>query len=186
TPTGKEFVRTYVFFAPVALLAGKTTRSVTLPNGANQGHLHVFAIGASISPIGPTPTPTPPLPTNAPWTTYLANMNHTGYNSAETHITPASAPHLRQLWTMFGTDGISVQPIEANGAVFWGSWDGNFHATNLSGHALWQTNIGQTTAPGCDPVTVGVASTATFIIANGTPILLVGGGNATFYALNAQ
>src|SRR6185437_7907543 len=27
---------------------------------------------------------------------------------------------------------------------------------------------------------------ATFIIANGTPILLVGGGNATFYALNAQ
>jgi hypothetical protein len=42
--TGPENVKTYVFYAEVALQSGKTLKSVTLPASVNQGRLHVFAI----------------------------------------------------------------------------------------------------------------------------------------------
>jgi polyvinyl alcohol dehydrogenase (cytochrome) len=84
---------------------------------------------------------------------------------------------------------ITTQPVEANGLIYWGSWDGNEHATNLNGTQVWQKGIGYTFDSQCNN-TVGVASTATFktVSINGTstPVLFVGGGNATFYALNAN
>ncbi|WP_376794364.1 hypothetical protein [Thermogemmatispora sp.] len=43
-PTGQEFMKTYIFFAEVALQSGKTVKSVTLPARVNQGLLHVFAV----------------------------------------------------------------------------------------------------------------------------------------------
>ncbi|HEV2372093.1 MAG TPA: lectin [Streptosporangiaceae bacterium] len=47
---GKETVKTDVFATtPLALPAGKTIASVTLPASANQGQLHVFAIATSTS-----------------------------------------------------------------------------------------------------------------------------------------
>jgi polyvinyl alcohol dehydrogenase (cytochrome) len=57
--------------------------------------------------------------------------------------------------------------------------DGYERATNAWGALMWQTYIGQTTS--CF-VTNGPASTAT--VANG--VVYVGGGDAQFYALNAQ
>ncbi|GAC1634411.1 MAG: hypothetical protein NVS4B9_27230 [Ktedonobacteraceae bacterium] len=41
----KEMVTTYLFSSEVALQAGKTLRSVTLPTSADKGELHVFAVG---------------------------------------------------------------------------------------------------------------------------------------------
>lgn len=41
TPTGKQMIKTFVFYADVALQPGKTVQSVTLPNN---GHIHVFTV----------------------------------------------------------------------------------------------------------------------------------------------
>lgn len=42
---GRKVVATYLFYNQIALLAGKTVQSVTLPTVVNQGHFHVFAVG---------------------------------------------------------------------------------------------------------------------------------------------
>lgn len=74
--------------------------------------------------------------------------------------------------------------------VAWGSWDGYEHATKLNGTQVWQQNLGQTNDTNCFPPTVGVASTATVASmtfgGTKTPVVLVGGGAADFYALNAN
>jgi len=127
------------------------------------------------------------------WPTYLANNARSDFNKMKKKaITTTSAPKLKQLWSYDATHPISTQPVEANGMIYWGDWYGNEHATDLSGHEVWLTNLGTTTHPEhhCEPVAVGVASTATFatISINGTktPVLLVGGGDQHVYALNAN
>jgi predicted alpha-1,2-mannosidase len=47
----QQDVPTYVFYAAVPVDPGKTLASVTLPNGASTGTLHVFSIGTSTSPL---------------------------------------------------------------------------------------------------------------------------------------
>jgi polyvinyl alcohol dehydrogenase (cytochrome) len=124
------------------------------------------------------------------WTTYLHDRNHSGYNSAEKVINPGSAKNLKQHWMIPGTNTISTQPVVANGLVYWGAWDGNEYARHLDGSMAWTTFIGKTTDPSCGGGTLGVLSTGT--VANvqmgGKTIstLLVGGGDAQFYALNAK
>lgn len=124
------------------------------------------------------------------WSTFLANNERTGYNGAETIINPRTAPNLKLRWKHKAGGTISTQAIEANGMLYWGSWDGYEHASRLSdGTIIWTTNLGQTTDFSCSPPTLGVASTATVatISINGTmtPVVFVGGGNGNFYALNA-
>lgn len=128
------------------------------------------------------------------WPTYLEGNTRSGFNQAETVITVSSAPHLKLRWSYsvggnFYVKSITTQPVEANGLIYWGSWDGNEHATNLNGKQVWQKGIGYTFDSQCNN-TVGVTSTATFKTVNingtSTPVLFVGGGNATFYALNAN
>jgi outer membrane protein assembly factor BamB len=128
------------------------------------------------------------------WPTYLEGNTRSGFNQAETTITVSSAPHLKLHWSYyvggnFYVKSITTQPVEANGLIYWGSWDGNEHATNLSGVQVWQKGIGYTFDSQCNNL-VGVASTATVktlsIGGTSTPVLFVGGGNATFYALNAN
>ena len=110
--------------------------------------------------------------------------------SSETVINASSAPNLKLQWTHTAGGGISTQPVEANSLVYWGSWDGYEHATNLSDGFVWANYLGQTTDNSCTPVTVGVASTATIatVSINGvsTSVDFVGGGDANFYALNAR
>ncbi len=49
----QQSVATYVFYASVPVDPGKTLQSVTLPNGASTGQLHVFSMGTSTSPLSP-------------------------------------------------------------------------------------------------------------------------------------
>jgi Glycosyl hydrolase family 76 len=42
---------TMVYTTNITLQPGKTVASVTLPNGANQGELHVFALGTDVGPL---------------------------------------------------------------------------------------------------------------------------------------
>src|SRR6266487_3802289 len=120
------------------------------------------------------------------WPTYLSDNGHSGYNSSETIINPTTAPNLKLHWTHTAAGAISTQPVEANNLIYWGSWDsGNEHATNLSNAHVWTNQLGTTTDTGCNPVSVGVASTSTVATINGRSMLFVGGGNAHFYALDA-
>jgi predicted alpha-1,2-mannosidase len=49
----QQTVKTYLFSAAVPVRAGKTLVGVTLPTGATQGTLHIFAIGTSSHPATP-------------------------------------------------------------------------------------------------------------------------------------
>ncbi|HLI69831.1 MAG TPA: hypothetical protein VKV19_08740 [Ktedonobacteraceae bacterium] len=44
TPNGRTQVKTYVFFASIALQQGKTVQSVTLPAPSGKGQMHIFAV----------------------------------------------------------------------------------------------------------------------------------------------
>jgi len=127
--------------------------------------------------------------TSGNWSTYLNNSSRTGFDSAETLITPSTAPGLQPLWTD-SSGSVSAQPVEVNGTVYYGSWDGYERAVDAAtGTQLWATYVGQTTKSACNPPSVGVASTATVgtIPVNGvsTQAVFVGGGDHNFYALNA-
>ncbi len=121
------------------------------------------------------------------WTTYGYDNARDNFNVAETIITPSTAPLLKQKWAHAGANGISDQIAAVGGTVYWGSWDGYVHATSISnGARVWSTFIGQTTDSACNPPRVGVASSPTVVSVNGQLEVFVGGGNASFYALNAS
>ena len=129
--------------------------------------------------------------TSGDWPTYLNNGARTGYNSAETVVTPTTARRLTQLWVDTAGGAVSAEPIQVNGVVYYGSWDGYERAVDAAtGTQRWSAFLGQTTDTNCNPPTVGVASTATVgtITVNGaaTEAVLVAGGNGNFYALNAS
>jgi outer membrane protein assembly factor BamB len=126
--------------------------------------------------------------TSGNWSTYLNDPGRTGYNAAETVITPSTAPKLTKLWADTAGGSISAEPIQVNGVTYYGSWDGDESAVNAAtGAARWSTDLGK--ASDC-LLTVGVASTPTVatITVHGTPtqVLFVGGGDGSFYALNAS
>ena len=136
------------------------------------------------------------------WTTYGFTDSRSNYNPSETIINPTTAHNLKLKWTATssgcsGSPGgpidIFTQPVVDQNLqmIFWGSWDGCEHAANLSGQQVWATFIGQIVSSNCNfPSTLGVSSTATdtTVTINGvsTPVLLLGGGDGNFYALNAQ
>jgi len=131
------------------------------------------------------------------WSTYMANNGHSGFNRSETIINPKTAPHLKVKWvyhngsntssssTPYTGGTISAQPVEARGHIYWGSWDGYLHSTNLNGSQEWKTFVGRTTDtnPSCGYHHVGVVSTATVasLSINGTmtSVVFVGGGDAS-------
>jgi outer membrane protein assembly factor BamB len=128
--------------------------------------------------------------TTGDWPMYLAGPGRSGYNSAETVINKTSAPNLKLHWQYRSLGNISTQPVVVNGVIYWGSWDGYEHATDLNGNQIWQTFLGtNSVATGCHPPEAGVASIAdvTSVNINGTmtTVVYVGGGDANFYALNA-
>ena len=126
----------------------------------------------------------------ASWSTFMESNTRTGYNGAETIINPSTAPHLKTHWTRSITASISSEPIVANGMLYWGSWDGNEHASSLvDGHDVWTTNLGTSVVP-CDHKRFGItgASTIATVTIGGvkTTVDFVAGGNSSFYALNAS
>jgi polyvinyl alcohol dehydrogenase (cytochrome) len=125
------------------------------------------------------------------WPTFLFNNGRSGFNGSETKINVSTVSNLKVQWTHSQAARISSQPVEANGMIYWGSWDGLEHASSLStGTDLWTKNLG-TSGASCDAAIHGVASSAAIATEqiNGvaTPVDYVGGGGVgTFYALNAN
>lgn len=128
--------------------------------------------------------------TTGDWPTWLGNPGRSGYNSAETQITATTAPNLKLLWTDSSAGPVSTEPVVSGGVVYYGSWDGLESAVNAStGATIWSVNLGTTTKSTCAPPESGVASSATIttVTIGGTPttVVLVAGGDANMYALNA-
>ncbi|GAC1406385.1 MAG: PQQ-binding-like beta-propeller repeat protein [Ktedonobacteraceae bacterium] len=122
--------------------------------------------------------------------TYMGSNARTGYDGSETVLNSQTISRLKLHWQYHAGGAINTQPVVVNKVIYWGSWDGYEHATDLNGNQLWQTFLGTTTgATGCTPASAGVASTATVttLSINGvnTQVVLVGGGNSHFYALDA-
>lgn len=127
--------------------------------------------------------------TLASWPTYLGSAGRTGFNSAETVIRPATASRLKRRWAD-SSGPVSAEPVDADGVVYYGSWDGYERAVKAStGARLWSRYLGETTDTNCSPPSAGIASTATVgtvtIRGKATRTVFVGGGNGIFYALNA-
>jgi len=117
------------------------------------------------------------------WPTYLYNTQRTGVNP-ETILTPSNISQLAKLWS-FKTQGVVAAPASVvGGTIYIGSWDGYEYALDSQTGALdWKTYLGRTIANAyCSPPQAGVSSGAAIV--NGT--LYVGGGDAYWYALDAQ
>ena len=129
-----------------------------------------------------------PAASSGDWSMFQNGLDRSGYNANETTINATTASKLKVHWTNKAAGSISSQIISANGLLYWGSWDGLEHATNLSGTDVWTANLGQTTSSKCAPPTVGVSSSADVVsmsLNGASSVVFVGGGNGVFYALNA-
>jgi outer membrane protein assembly factor BamB len=134
--------------------------------------------------------------TEGDWPAYMGSYARHGFNKFETIINPTSASNLKLHWSYAGSSRISSQPVEANGMVYWGSWNGYEHAMNLSGQQVWQTYLGHKAPCNSSSINpnssstlgVGAAASIASIMFNGTmtPTVFVGGGDGYFYALNAS
>lgn len=123
------------------------------------------------------------------WPELFGSNARTGFNAGETIINPGSAPNLKLHWSQKAGGSVSTQPIETNGMLYWGSWDGIEHASDPStGNPIWTANLGQTTD--CRGHALGVLSSATVasVVIGGAAktVVFVGGGNNNLYALNAN
>jgi PQQ enzyme repeat len=131
---------------------------------------------------------TPPSFTD--WPMYLSDIGHSGYASGEDLISRSTASSLVTRFSLQTGAPVSAQPTVAAGLVFWGSWDGNEHATTIFGKPLWTTFVGKTTGgPGCDPSEVGVAGSPAYqrvkIGGQMRSVLFIAGGDHSLYALDA-
>jgi outer membrane protein assembly factor BamB len=129
-----------------------------------------------------------PASSTGDWPQYMFNSGRSGLNKGETIINKTSAPHLKVHWTAKAEGMIFSQPVTSNGLIYWGSFDGYEHATDLNGNEVWKQSLGYQTT--CVPLSrLGVVSSAAVasIPINGqaTSVVFVGGGDDHLYALDA-
>jgi outer membrane protein assembly factor BamB len=122
------------------------------------------------------------------WPGYLFGTGESGFNGAETIINQTTAPTMTLHWKYHLGKSINSQPIEANGMVYYGAWDGYEHASSLTGTRIWKTFLGTAINP-CTNGIAGVVSSSSVdtVLINGTltPVVFVG-GLAQVSALNAN
>lgn len=149
---------------------------------------HVLLAHAGVAAFGRPSAERQPQATAADWPMFLGGLGRSGYNVQERIITTKTASKLHLKWSVKGVRGVSAQPVVVGGKIFWGSWDGYMHATDLNGHQLWTTFLGVAHGK-CRPMHSGIAGTASVatVPINGKPtqVVFVGGGNSNLYALNA-
>ena len=130
-----------------------------------------------------TRTAQPVIPPGSDWSMYLHDPQRTAATDDRV-LSTTNTGQLSKLWT-FKTGGtIAASAAVVDGTVYVGSWDGYEYALDqMTGMLKWKTFLGITNPrPGCDPPALGVTSSAA--IQDG--VLYVGGGDAYWYALNAN
>jgi len=139
------------------------------------------AIAHAAPPSVPAKPVRPPHLWFANWGSYTYDLAGSNDNTLETTLTAANFSQLAVRWTAHGSLGTSARPIVTGNVVYWGDWGGNLHATFITGNnagkdALKPVALGVTTAPGCSPSPIGIASTPTLGTLNAKTVLYVGGG----------
>jgi outer membrane protein assembly factor BamB len=129
------------------------------------------------------------------WPTYMYSAGRGSYNQAETTINQTTAPSLKLHWSYPSSkppikQPIYSQPVEANGIVYWGSFDGNEYATDLNGNLIWSKTLGGSITQ-CVPTPLGVVGSAAVVndvLVNNVlyNVLYVGGSDHNLYALDAS
>jgi outer membrane protein assembly factor BamB len=143
------------------------------------------ACGSNDNMTTPTPSPSPP-PGSRDWPMYGHDNSRTGYNAGEKTLTAANvsslAPRFHATLGM-GDLPSSSGPVMADGRVCAGSsiggGDNYFCFDAATGARLWSANVGH---PTLTNRSVGIGATAA--ISGG--VLVVGGGDAAYYALAAD
>ena len=114
---------------------------------------------------------------------YLKDPSHSSFNSSENQVTRNNIPSLQPAWTASLTAKLAAAVTVFNGVLYFGDWNGNFHALDAqTGNELWKTFVGMAATPGnpiCQPA-IGVTSQAT-VIGNA---VYVGGGDSVVYGLD--
>ncbi len=116
------------------------------------------------------------------WPMFLQNAARTNA-TVDPNLSVAKAPILKQKYA-FQTGGpVATSTSIVGTTAYVGSWDGYEYAFNTAtGAQIWKSaNLGITTDPGCQPVNIGITSSAD--VENG--VVYVGGGGPYWYALNA-
>jgi polyvinyl alcohol dehydrogenase (cytochrome) len=133
------------------------------------------------------------------WTGYTHDIAGSGFNRAERTLGPSNAGSLSVAWKAAGGGGgMSAQPLSVGDVAYWGSWDGNMHATAVrgpnAGRDLWTRNLGvMHGGPRCRPRNAALTGTPAFGRIGSTPTLFVadggndaiGSGSVVLSALNA-
>lgn len=165
----------------LALVAATLIASVVLvgviqpleiPSGSSSGRIPVgtsSAVSTTLSPGGN-------------FASYMNGPNRTDQGGGAGTFSRADIQNLTLLWHVNYTGRIATQPIEANGVVYFGSWDGYEYAVDATnGTLLWKTFLGVATGDaGCGNTSFGPTSTASY---EGS-YLLVNGGTPDLYALD--
>jgi len=147
---GKQTLQTNVFYAAVALQAGKAVASVTLPASADQGHLHVFAMtvagAASPPPATATATSTPAAtPSALPTATSTAPALPTATSTATTLPTATSTPAATATSTPAAT--ATSTPAGAGAASATATGAASATSTNTSTPSALPTSTNTATPP---------------------------------------
>ncbi len=107
----------------------------------------------------------------------------TGVAQSGGKLSPATARYFAPLWTRKLRGPIASQPTIVDDLIYIGDWSGTEWGLDAaSGSPVAQANLGTTTAPQCNPATIGITSSA----AVSDNILYVAGGDDAFYALDAK
>src|SRR5437899_1997904 len=130
-----------------------------------------------------TRTAKPSIPPGSDWSMYLHDPQRTAATD-ERVLSTTNAGQLSKLWTLKTGGVIAASAAVVDGTVYVGSWDGYEYALDqMTGKLKWKTFLGITKPnPDCDPPALGVTSSAA--IQDG--VLYVGGGDAYWYALDAN
>jgi polyvinyl alcohol dehydrogenase (cytochrome) len=129
------------------------------------------------------------------WTTLAHDTGHSGYNSGESAINATTAPSLALAWSHQAAGPVTSQPVVWGNTVYWGSWDGFEHASDVrTGSSTWETFVGTTVdpcgatvglfGPMASGTLLGVTATAALVSIGLARLLIVSGGDRQLYALD--
>ena len=119
---------------------------------------------------------------NHDWPKYCADLGMTGQARSETRISPSTATTLNLLWQKTLPGPIASSPTVVSGRVYVGDWSGNeWELDAATGSVIASANLGTTTAPQCNPPTLGITSAP----AVDRGAIYLAGGDDSFYCLDA-
>lgn len=117
------------------------------------------------------------------WPKYCGTPGMSGTPLGPSSISIKTAPALTPAWQTQLKGSIASAPSVLRNKLYIGDWSGTESLIDThTGQVLFTADLGKTTAPQCQPQTLGITSSA--VIVDG--MIYVAGGDDAFYALDAN